>query len=214
MKIITLRMFAAALFALFAVTSVANAQGTVRLRRHDRAGQGPVYVIKLRDGTEAKVSLTESALVVAIVKASLSDIKQGFYLWEQLECRRLMEARKQSRCIFSPRRCAERAKGTTPWDLRPQSHDDQRERRTDRRRRRWTVADPEIRGRRKEGSRHSRHHDRHICLRETKARSRREQKFSLLPQASRRMERFRPRELTTARTGLGLRCDRGRLVIK
>ena len=39
-----------------------------------------MYVLKLRDGTEAKVSLAENALVVAIVKASLSDIKQGSFV--------------------------------------------------------------------------------------------------------------------------------------
>ena len=37
-------------------------------------------MIKLRDGSEAKVSLADNALVVAIVKASLADIKQGVFV--------------------------------------------------------------------------------------------------------------------------------------
>jgi hypothetical protein len=110
---IILRAFAAAILALLTVTSIANAQGTVRLRGTVDRMEGPMYVVKLRDGTEAKVSLTENALVVAIVKASLSDIKQG-HSWAQPVCPRPMEARKQSRCTSSPKRCAERVKGITP----------------------------------------------------------------------------------------------------
>jgi hypothetical protein len=67
-------------FALFALTSFANAQETVRLRGTLDHMDGPNYVIKLRDGGEAKVALTDNALVVAIVKASLADIKQGSFV--------------------------------------------------------------------------------------------------------------------------------------
>ena len=80
MQMITLRAFAGVVLALLAVTSIANAQGTVRLRGTVDRMEGSMYVMKLRDGTEAKVSLTENALVVAIIKASLSDIKQGSFV--------------------------------------------------------------------------------------------------------------------------------------
>ena len=112
MQTVTLRAFATAVLVLSAVTSIANAQGTARLRGTVQRMEGPMYVVKLRDGTEAKVALAENGVVVAIVKASLSDIKQGSFVGST--GRRPMEARRQSRFISSPRRCAERAKGTTP----------------------------------------------------------------------------------------------------
>ena len=80
MQLVTSRAFAGVVLTLLSVTSIANAQGTVRLRGTVDRIEGPMYVMKLRDGTEAKVSLTENALVVAIVKASLSDIKQGSFV--------------------------------------------------------------------------------------------------------------------------------------
>ena len=80
MQMFKLRAFSAAALSLLAVTSIANAQGTVRLRGTVDRMEGPMYVVKLRDGTEAKVSLAENGLVVAIIKASLSDIKQGSFV--------------------------------------------------------------------------------------------------------------------------------------
>ncbi len=41
---------------------------------------GDVYVIKARGGAELKVKLAEKAMVVALIKASLADIKQGSYV--------------------------------------------------------------------------------------------------------------------------------------
>jgi hypothetical protein len=120
MKIITLQMFAAGVLALFAVTSVANAQGPVRFRGTIERIEGPLYVIKLRDGTEAKVSLTESALVVAIVKASLSDIKQGSFVGTT----GIPQADGSQKAIevhIFPEPMRGTGEGHYPWDLRPQS---------------------------------------------------------------------------------------------
>jgi hypothetical protein len=60
--------------------SVANAQDTVRVRGAIDRVEGPVYVVKSRDGAELKVSLADNGIVVAIVKASLSDIKPGLFV--------------------------------------------------------------------------------------------------------------------------------------
>jgi hypothetical protein len=60
--------------------SVANAQDTVRVRGAIDRVEGPVYVVKSRDGAELKVSLADNGIVVAIVKASLSDIKPGVFV--------------------------------------------------------------------------------------------------------------------------------------
>src|SRR5262245_25050639 len=60
---------------------VASAQqAPVRVRGVVDRVEGDVYIIKARGGGELKVKLAENALVVALVKASLADIKQGSYV--------------------------------------------------------------------------------------------------------------------------------------
>jgi hypothetical protein len=77
----TLCLAALTLVALGSVLgSVANAQDTVRVRGAIDRVEGPVYVVKSRDGAELKVSLADNGIVVAIVKASLSDIKPGVFV--------------------------------------------------------------------------------------------------------------------------------------
>jgi hypothetical protein len=120
MQMVTLRTFAATILALLAVTSIANAQGTVRLRGTVDRIEGAMYVIKLRDGTEAKVSLAENALVVAIVKASLSDIKQGSFVGST----GMPQADGTQKAIevhIFPEAMRGTGEGHYPWDLRPQS---------------------------------------------------------------------------------------------
>jgi hypothetical protein len=74
------RRFCLAAFALAAFAAVANAQETVRIRGTIDRLEGPVYVVKTRDGAELKVTLADSGLIVAVVKASLADIKQGSFV--------------------------------------------------------------------------------------------------------------------------------------
>jgi hypothetical protein len=68
---------AALTLAMFAS---AGAQDTVRVRGTIERVEGPVYVIKTRDGAELKVALAEPGLVVALVKASMADIKPGLFV--------------------------------------------------------------------------------------------------------------------------------------
>jgi hypothetical protein len=67
---------------LFAVAAhPANAQETpVRVRGTIERVDEDVYVVKARGGAELKVKLAENARVVALIKASLADIKQGSYV--------------------------------------------------------------------------------------------------------------------------------------
>jgi hypothetical protein len=58
----------------------ASAQDTMRVRGTIERVEGPVYVIKTRDGAELKVALAEPGLVVALVKASMADIKPGLFV--------------------------------------------------------------------------------------------------------------------------------------
>jgi hypothetical protein len=46
----------------------------------DRVDGDDVNVVKARGGAELKVKLAEKAMVVALIKASLADIKQGSYV--------------------------------------------------------------------------------------------------------------------------------------
>ena len=115
-----LRAFSVAALALLAVTSIANAQGTVRLRGTVDRIEGSMYVIKLGDGTEARVAPTEKALFVAIVKASLSDIKPGSFVGTT----GMPQADGSQKAIevhIFPEAMRGTGEGHYPWDLRPQS---------------------------------------------------------------------------------------------
>ena len=120
MQMITLRAFAAAVLGLVAVTSIVHAQDTLRLRGTVVGMDGPMYVIKLRDGTEAKVSLADNALVVAIVKASLADIKPSSFVGST----GMPQADGSQKAIevhIFPETMRGTGEGHYPWDLRPQS---------------------------------------------------------------------------------------------
>jgi len=65
---------------LAAFGSAAGAQDTVRVRGTIERLEGPIYVVKARDGAELKVTLMDNGIVVALVKASLADIKPGLFV--------------------------------------------------------------------------------------------------------------------------------------
>jgi hypothetical protein len=52
----------------------------VRVRGTIDRVEGDVYVVKVRGGGELKVRLAGNAMVVALIRASLSEIKQGSYV--------------------------------------------------------------------------------------------------------------------------------------
>jgi hypothetical protein len=77
-------------------------------------------VVKSRDGSEIKVSLAENALVVAIVKASLSDIKQGAFVGTT----GMPQADGSQKAIevhIFPEVMRGTGEGHYPWDLQAQS---------------------------------------------------------------------------------------------
>ena len=120
MQMLKLRALSAAALSLLTVISIANAQGTVRLRGTVDRIEGSMYVIKMTDGTEAKVAPTEKALFVAIVKASLSDIKQGSFVGTT----GMPQADGSQKAIevhIFPEAMRGTGEGHYPWDLRPQS---------------------------------------------------------------------------------------------
>src|ERR1700737_937619 len=73
------RTFAAS-FALICIPLPASAQETVRIRGTIERVEGPVYVVKNRDGAELKLTVTDNPLFVRIVKATMADIKPGMFV--------------------------------------------------------------------------------------------------------------------------------------
>jgi len=78
-KTIQRTLTAAGLAFIFAA-SAASAQETVRIRGVIESVDGPVYVVKNRDGAELKLTVTDKPLYVAIVKATMADIKPGMFV--------------------------------------------------------------------------------------------------------------------------------------
>jgi hypothetical protein len=110
----------AAGFALVLTASTANAQDTVRVRGTIDRVDGPIYIVKARDGSELKVTLTDKPLVVAIIKASLSDIKQGSFVgvtgMPQTD-----GSQKAIEVHIFPEAMRGTGEGHRPWDLMPKS---------------------------------------------------------------------------------------------
>src|ERR1700731_184432 len=74
------RTFAAASLALVCAMSSASAQETVRIRGTVERIEGPVYVVKNRDGAELKLTVTDNPLFVAIAPSTMADIKPGTFV--------------------------------------------------------------------------------------------------------------------------------------
>jgi hypothetical protein len=81
-KITTAALAGIAFGALTIIVSghAALAQDTVRVRGTVESIDGSTYLIKTRDGADLKVALADKAQIAAVVKASLSDIKQGLFV--------------------------------------------------------------------------------------------------------------------------------------
>ena len=113
-------LMGAVVAALMAVGSTAGAQDTVRLRGAIERVDGPVYVIKARDGSEVKVALADNALVVKIVKASLSDVKVGSFVgitaMPQVD-----GSQKAVEVHIFPEAMRGTGEGHYAWDLQPKS---------------------------------------------------------------------------------------------
>src|ERR1700674_1169189 len=112
---------AVALVLTFAASSVfAQQPQTVRIRGTIERVDGEDLVIKSRDGSDLTVKLAENARVLALVKASNSDIKAGSYIGVTA----MPEADGTQRAIaihIFPEAMRGTGEGFRPWDLRPNS---------------------------------------------------------------------------------------------
>ena len=82
--------------------------------------EGPVYVIKARDGAEVKLTVAAKPSIATLVKASLADIKQGAFVGVTSMPRPDGSLSALEVHIF-PEAMRGTGEGHYPWDLRPQS---------------------------------------------------------------------------------------------
>ena len=82
MQQITRRRLCTAALGVLPVTSATWAQQPppVRLRGTIEVVDGDVVTVKAAGGTDAKVMLAEKAVIIAVVKATLAEIKEGTFL--------------------------------------------------------------------------------------------------------------------------------------
>ena len=107
-------------FVLVFAASTTLAQDTVRVRGTIEQVEGQTLMVKSRDGADLKVVLADNALIVGIVKASLSDIKPGSFVgvtgMPQAD-----GSQKAVEVHIFPEAMRGTGEGHYAWDLRPQS---------------------------------------------------------------------------------------------
>jgi hypothetical protein len=115
-----LRTFAALSLALICLALPASAQEITRIRGTIDRIEGPVYVIKSRDGTELKLTLTDNPLFVAIAPATMADIKPGMFVGSA----GMMQPDGTQKAIevhIFPESMRGTGEGHYDWDLKPAS---------------------------------------------------------------------------------------------
>lgn len=118
----SVRVFAGSLLAASLLVSAASAQQPqpLRIRGAIEAVDGSMLTIKDRDGNERKVKMTDNATVTGIIKAALSDVKQGDYIGVT----GMPQADGTQKAIaihIFPEAMRGTGEGSRPWDLKPNS---------------------------------------------------------------------------------------------
>jgi hypothetical protein len=114
------RALAAASFALVCVALPASAQETVRIRGTIESVEGPVFVVKNRDGAELKLTVTDNPLFVAIVKTTMADIKPGMFVGAT-GVTQPDGSQKAIEVHIFPESMRGTGEGHYDWDLKPQT---------------------------------------------------------------------------------------------
>src|SRR6476661_5592266 len=107
---------------LMTVTGIATAraQDAIRIRGAIEGVDGSTYLVKARDGAELKVVLADNPQIASIVKASLSDIKQGTFVGVTAMPKADGSQSALEVHIF-PEAMRGTGEGHYAWDLRPNS---------------------------------------------------------------------------------------------
>jgi len=115
------RALATVSFALICIATPASAaDDTVRIRGTIESVEGPVYVVKNRDGAELKLTVTDNPLFVAISPSTMADIKPGMFVGSA----GMMQADGTQKAIevhIFPESMRGTGEGHYDWDLKPQS---------------------------------------------------------------------------------------------
>ena len=114
------RILAALSLALLCMSLPASAQDTVRVRGTIESVEGPVFVVKNRDGAEVKLTVTDNPLFVAISPSTMADIKAGMYVGSA----GMMQPDGTQKAIevhIFPESMRGTGDGHYDWDLKPQS---------------------------------------------------------------------------------------------
>jgi hypothetical protein len=112
--------FAAASLGLIFLATPTLAQENVRLRGTLERIDGQTFIVKTRDGQEAKVNVTDKPLFVAIVKSTVADIKPGMFVGST----GMPQADGTQHAIevhIFPESMRGTGEGHYDWDLKPQS---------------------------------------------------------------------------------------------
>jgi hypothetical protein len=112
------RTLTAASLAFIFAASAASAQETVRIRGVIESVDGPVYLVKNRDGAELKLTVTDPPLYVAIVKATMADIKPGMFVGATGQTQPDGSQKAIEVHIF-PESMRGTGEGHYDWDLKP-----------------------------------------------------------------------------------------------
>jgi Domain of unknown function (DUF5666) len=92
----------------------------VRVRGTIERIDGSIYMVKARDGAELKLTLADNAQIAGVIKASLSDIKQGSFVGVTAMPQPDGSMSAVEVHIF-PESMRGTGEGHYPWDLQPQS---------------------------------------------------------------------------------------------
>ena len=97
---------------LWAPIALSQQAPPIRVRGTIERVEGPIYVIKARDGAEVKLTVAEKPSIATLVKApSLADIKPGFFVGVTSMPQPDASLRALE-CTSFPRQCAEPEKDT------------------------------------------------------------------------------------------------------
>jgi hypothetical protein len=116
------RVLVASLTAISVLASAAWAQQppTVRIRGTIESVDGPMLMIKSREGTDLKVRMTDNVAVFGVAKTAMSEIKPGSYIGVSAMPEPDGTQKALAVHIF-PESQRGAAEGFRPWDLRPNS---------------------------------------------------------------------------------------------
>jgi hypothetical protein len=115
------RTLAALSLALIYIALPASAaDDTVRIRGTIERVEGPVYVVKNRDGAELKLTVTDNPLFVAIAPSTMADIKPGMFVGSAGTMQPDGTQKAIEVHIF-PESMRGTGEGHYDWDLKPQT---------------------------------------------------------------------------------------------